>query len=182
MGDYWLAGLQVAARDHGLPELAVRTLATDGSDAARVVTGWVERLPDRVRAQRPQGRRFDPARLHLSITSVPGIVACKEHTEYGEADFGDRECRPDIHFDPYDVELEYSRRWFAMKLADATRSGDVPLVAVALVAAMHSDTIGRSAARQGYSRGGQTRIRSGRLAVSRMVRMVASEMTAAMIR
>ena len=89
---------------------------------------------------------------------------------------------PEIHFEPYDVELEYSRRWFAMKLADATRSGDVPLVAVALVAAMHSDTIGRSAARQGYSRGGQTRIRSGRLAVSRMVRMVASEMTAAMIR
>lgn len=41
LGDYWLAGLQVRAREHGLPELAVGTLATDGSDAAEVVTGWV---------------------------------------------------------------------------------------------------------------------------------------------
>jgi DNA-binding LacI/PurR family transcriptional regulator len=41
LGDYWLAGLQVAAREHGLPELVIGTLATDGSDAAGVVTGWV---------------------------------------------------------------------------------------------------------------------------------------------
>ncbi|BCI54424.1 LacI family transcriptional regulator [Mycolicibacterium litorale] len=41
LGDYWLAGLQVAARDRGLPELVVGTLATDGGDAAAVVSGWV---------------------------------------------------------------------------------------------------------------------------------------------
>jgi DNA-binding LacI/PurR family transcriptional regulator len=51
LGDYWLAGLQVAARDHDLPELAVGTLATDGSDAARVVTGWVDQGVTAVCAQ-----------------------------------------------------------------------------------------------------------------------------------
>ncbi|MGE2716690.1 LacI family DNA-binding transcriptional regulator [Mycolicibacterium litorale] len=41
LGDYWLAGLEVAARGHGLPELTVGTVATDGSDAASVVASWV---------------------------------------------------------------------------------------------------------------------------------------------
>ncbi|MCG5433950.1 LacI family transcriptional regulator [Mycobacterium sp. MYCO198283] len=41
LGDYWLAGLRDAARRRGLPDLAVGTVATDGSDAADVVRGWV---------------------------------------------------------------------------------------------------------------------------------------------
>jgi DNA-binding LacI/PurR family transcriptional regulator len=41
LGDYWLEGLAVAARRRGLPELVVGTVATDGSDAADMVRGWV---------------------------------------------------------------------------------------------------------------------------------------------
>lgn len=41
LGDYWLAGLQVAVERRGLPELVVGTVAPDGSDAAEVVAGWV---------------------------------------------------------------------------------------------------------------------------------------------
>lgn len=51
LGDYWLDGLRVAARGHALPELVVGTLATDGSDAAAVVTEWVERGVTAVCAQ-----------------------------------------------------------------------------------------------------------------------------------
>jgi DNA-binding LacI/PurR family transcriptional regulator len=42
LGEYWLEGLRVAARKLGLPELTVGTVATDGSDAAAVVKGWVD--------------------------------------------------------------------------------------------------------------------------------------------
>ncbi|MDP9168135.1 MAG: LacI family transcriptional regulator [Actinomycetota bacterium] len=42
LGEYWLAGLRAAAGRHGLPELVVGMLATDGSNAAEVVRGWVE--------------------------------------------------------------------------------------------------------------------------------------------
>lgn len=42
LGDYWLAGLQAAARERGLPELAVGTVVTDGSNAAPVVREWVD--------------------------------------------------------------------------------------------------------------------------------------------
>ena len=41
LGDYWLAGLQVAAEEHGLDPIEVDTVATDGSDAAEVVSRWV---------------------------------------------------------------------------------------------------------------------------------------------
>lgn len=51
LGDYWLAGLQVAARAQRLPELAVGTVATDGSDAAATVSGWVGRGVTAVCAQ-----------------------------------------------------------------------------------------------------------------------------------
>jgi DNA-binding LacI/PurR family transcriptional regulator len=40
LGDYWLAGLRVAADERGLPEITVGTVAPDGSDAADVVRGW----------------------------------------------------------------------------------------------------------------------------------------------
>ncbi|MGU3503153.1 LacI family DNA-binding transcriptional regulator [Mycobacterium sp. C31M] len=39
LGDYWLAGLRVAAAD--LPEIVTAGVAADGSDAAEVVRGWV---------------------------------------------------------------------------------------------------------------------------------------------
>jgi DNA-binding LacI/PurR family transcriptional regulator len=42
LGDYWLAGLRVAASGRGLPEIVVGTLSTDGTDAADVVTEWVD--------------------------------------------------------------------------------------------------------------------------------------------
>jgi DNA-binding LacI/PurR family transcriptional regulator len=42
LGDYWLEGLRVAAAKRGLPEVAVGTVAMDGSDAADVVKGWVD--------------------------------------------------------------------------------------------------------------------------------------------
>lgn len=42
LGDYWLEGLRVAADKRGLPELAVGSVATDGTDAAEVVKGWVD--------------------------------------------------------------------------------------------------------------------------------------------
>ncbi len=41
LGDYWLEGLRVAAEKHGMPEIVVCTLLTDGSDAVDVVRGWV---------------------------------------------------------------------------------------------------------------------------------------------
>lgn len=41
LGDYWLEGIRVAARDHGLPEVVVRTVATDGTDAAAMVDEWI---------------------------------------------------------------------------------------------------------------------------------------------
>lgn len=41
LGDYWLSGLRVAAAEHGLPEIEVGTVATDGSDAASVVSEWL---------------------------------------------------------------------------------------------------------------------------------------------
>lgn len=41
LGDYWLSGLRVAAGEHGLPEIEVDTVATDGSDAAEVVSRWM---------------------------------------------------------------------------------------------------------------------------------------------
>jgi len=42
LGDYWLAGLRVATSSKGLPEIVVGTLSTDGTDAADVVTEWVD--------------------------------------------------------------------------------------------------------------------------------------------
>ncbi len=41
LGDYWLEGLRVAAEKRGLPEIVVGTVATDGTNAADVVTDWV---------------------------------------------------------------------------------------------------------------------------------------------
>jgi DNA-binding LacI/PurR family transcriptional regulator len=41
LGEYWLEGLRVAASRRGLPDLVVGTVATDGTDAAKVVRGWV---------------------------------------------------------------------------------------------------------------------------------------------
>lgn len=41
LGDYWLEGLRVAAKEHDLPEIVVGTVSTDGIDAAEVVTRWV---------------------------------------------------------------------------------------------------------------------------------------------
>jgi DNA-binding LacI/PurR family transcriptional regulator len=41
LGEYWLEGLRVAAADRGLPDILVGTVATDGTDAADVVAGWV---------------------------------------------------------------------------------------------------------------------------------------------
>ncbi|MBJ7339348.1 LacI family DNA-binding transcriptional regulator [Mycolicibacterium sp.] len=43
LGEYWLEGLRVAAAARGLPELEIGTVATDGTDAADVVRGWVAR-------------------------------------------------------------------------------------------------------------------------------------------
>ena len=42
LGDYWLAGLHAAAQKRGLPEIAVASVASDGSNAADVVTRWAE--------------------------------------------------------------------------------------------------------------------------------------------
>jgi DNA-binding LacI/PurR family transcriptional regulator len=41
LGDYWLEGIRTAARTHGLPGVAVRTVRTDGADAETVVAEWV---------------------------------------------------------------------------------------------------------------------------------------------
>jgi DNA-binding LacI/PurR family transcriptional regulator len=41
LGDYWLEGLRVAAKEHGLPEIVVATVSADGTGAADVVTTWV---------------------------------------------------------------------------------------------------------------------------------------------
>jgi DNA-binding LacI/PurR family transcriptional regulator len=40
LGDYWFAGLQVAAETRGLPDIVVGTVDPDGSDAADVVRSW----------------------------------------------------------------------------------------------------------------------------------------------
>lgn len=42
LGDYWLAGLQEVARQRGLPEIEVDTVAADGSDAREVVRRWID--------------------------------------------------------------------------------------------------------------------------------------------
>lgn len=42
LAEYWLAGLRMAAAKRGLPELTVGSVATDGTDAATVVKGWVD--------------------------------------------------------------------------------------------------------------------------------------------
>lgn len=41
LGDYWLEGIRAAAQRHGLPELSIATLRTDGANAVQVVSGWV---------------------------------------------------------------------------------------------------------------------------------------------
>ena len=41
LGDYWLAGLRVAANEHNLPEIVVGTVSADGTNAADVVSAWV---------------------------------------------------------------------------------------------------------------------------------------------
>jgi DNA-binding LacI/PurR family transcriptional regulator len=41
LGEYWLEGLRVAAATRGLPDVVTGSLATDGTDAAEVVRGWV---------------------------------------------------------------------------------------------------------------------------------------------
>lgn len=42
LGDYWLGGLEAAAATRGLPDLTVGTVATDGADAAAVVSRWAQ--------------------------------------------------------------------------------------------------------------------------------------------
>jgi DNA-binding LacI/PurR family transcriptional regulator len=42
LGEYYLAGLSAAALKLDLPDVAVSTVATDGTDAAEVVRRWVE--------------------------------------------------------------------------------------------------------------------------------------------
>jgi DNA-binding LacI/PurR family transcriptional regulator len=41
VGDYWLRGLRAAAARRGLPEVAVDTIATNGSNVAKVATSWI---------------------------------------------------------------------------------------------------------------------------------------------
>ena len=41
VGDYWLRGLRAAAERHGLGEIAVDTIATNGSNVAKLATAWV---------------------------------------------------------------------------------------------------------------------------------------------
>jgi DNA-binding LacI/PurR family transcriptional regulator len=42
LGEYYLTGLRAAALKYDLPEIAVATVATDGTDAAQVVQRWVD--------------------------------------------------------------------------------------------------------------------------------------------
>lgn len=42
LGEYWREGLRVAAAKHGLPKLIVGSVASDGSDAAEQVKGWMD--------------------------------------------------------------------------------------------------------------------------------------------
>ena len=51
LGDYWLDGLRVAAEKRSLPEIVVGTVATDGTDAANVVTTWIDQGVTAVCAQ-----------------------------------------------------------------------------------------------------------------------------------
>jgi DNA-binding LacI/PurR family transcriptional regulator len=41
LGDYWLSGLQTAAAGHGLDEIAIETIATDGSDVEQLARAWM---------------------------------------------------------------------------------------------------------------------------------------------
>jgi DNA-binding LacI/PurR family transcriptional regulator len=41
LGEYWLEGLRVAAAERGLPAIEVGSVATDGTDAAEKIAGWV---------------------------------------------------------------------------------------------------------------------------------------------
>lgn len=41
LGDYWLEGVSAAASARGLPDVDVRTVRTDGSDAQTVVDQWI---------------------------------------------------------------------------------------------------------------------------------------------
>ncbi|MDT5102944.1 MAG: hypothetical protein QOI25_457 [Mycobacterium sp.] len=41
LGEYWLEGLRVAAAKRGLADIAVGSVAMDGTDAGEVVTAWV---------------------------------------------------------------------------------------------------------------------------------------------
>jgi DNA-binding LacI/PurR family transcriptional regulator len=51
LGDYWLEGLRVAAENRDLPKIVVGTLLTDGTNAADVVTRWVDEKVTAVCAQ-----------------------------------------------------------------------------------------------------------------------------------
>lgn len=51
LGDYWLEGVRVAARAQDLPDVDVRTVRTDGSDAQTVVGQWTDRGVTAVCAQ-----------------------------------------------------------------------------------------------------------------------------------
>jgi DNA-binding LacI/PurR family transcriptional regulator len=51
LGDYWLEGLRVAAEKRDLPKIVVGTLLTDGTNAADVVTRWVDEKVTAVCAQ-----------------------------------------------------------------------------------------------------------------------------------
>jgi DNA-binding LacI/PurR family transcriptional regulator len=42
LGEYYLAGIRAAARERDLPDVAVATVATDGTDAAEVVQRWFD--------------------------------------------------------------------------------------------------------------------------------------------
>ena len=41
LGDYWLSGLRTAAASRELDEIAVETIATDGSDVEQIVRAWI---------------------------------------------------------------------------------------------------------------------------------------------
>jgi DNA-binding LacI/PurR family transcriptional regulator len=41
LGEYWLEGLRAAADKRSLPKIVVDTMATDGTNAADVVTAWM---------------------------------------------------------------------------------------------------------------------------------------------
>jgi DNA-binding LacI/PurR family transcriptional regulator len=51
LGDYWLEGLRVSARQHDLPEIVVGTVSADGTDASDVVRAWADEKVTAVCAQ-----------------------------------------------------------------------------------------------------------------------------------